>query len=233
MRQTRSRGFTIVELMIVVAVIAIVMAISVPNFLVARISANESAAIANLRTIASAQAQYQSAARADLDVDGLGEFGTLAEMGGARGVRTAVDGTAGVPLTAAVLTPSFGRLNVNGEASRSGYLYRVFLPAQGGQSLTEVTEDGDFSGNLDVDECETTWCVYAWPQDVTRSGNRPFFINQAASITGAEASYSGTASIAPSNAGAAFIAGNPPGSILGELAVSTTGVDGNHWRVSR
>jgi prepilin-type N-terminal cleavage/methylation domain-containing protein len=234
MRAPLSRqGFTIVELMVVVAVIALVTAIAVPNFLTARVAANESAAVANLRTISSAQSQYQASANADVDLDGLGEFGTLAEMGGARGVRTDADGTAGGILETAVLSTSYGRLNVNGEATRAGYLYRVFLPAQGDTASTEMTEDGDLSARVDVDVSETKWCVYAWPEDASRTGSRAFFVNQRGKVTAAAEGYSGTAAIEPANAGAAFAAPNPLDSIGGNAAVAAVGADGGMWVLAR
>ena len=55
------RGFTLIELLIVVAVIAIIAAIAIPALLRSRLSANESAAVGDVRTVLSAQAAYHSA----------------------------------------------------------------------------------------------------------------------------------------------------------------------------
>ncbi len=56
-----SRGFSLIEMLIVVAIILIIMAIAVPSFLQSRIAANESAAAATIRTVNSAQISYNSA----------------------------------------------------------------------------------------------------------------------------------------------------------------------------
>ena len=54
------KGFSLIELLIVVAIILIIAAIAIPNLLRARIAANESSAVASLRTLNTAQISYNS-----------------------------------------------------------------------------------------------------------------------------------------------------------------------------
>ena len=68
------KGFTLVEIMIVVAIIALLAAIAIPNLLRARLQANESAAQAAMKTIVTAEVTYRTANTG---------YGTLTELGAA------------------------------------------------------------------------------------------------------------------------------------------------------
>src|SRR5262245_5614360 len=58
--QGSTGGFTLVELMLVVAVMSIIMAMAIPSFLNTRIAANESSAIATMRAVVTSNEQYRT-----------------------------------------------------------------------------------------------------------------------------------------------------------------------------
>src|SRR5262245_40702603 len=70
-------GFTLIELMIVIAIISVIAPIAIPNIMAARKHGNEASAIGSLKTISTAQTMFN---QKDSDQDGNLDYGTLSEL---------------------------------------------------------------------------------------------------------------------------------------------------------
>jgi hypothetical protein len=181
--------------------------------------ANETAAVATLRNLVSAQAQIQATARIDTDGDGTGEYGGFVEMSGA------APGRMSRVLVPPVLSSAFRRLRPEGTAVRSGYCFRVFLPDRRGGPLGEPQAGFDDGSGIESDLAETTWCAYAWPA-TPEGGQRVFFVNQAGDVLGTDDDRYQGADRGP-EADAAF---QRRDDITGPPAIGVRGTDGNTWQ---
>jgi prepilin-type N-terminal cleavage/methylation domain-containing protein len=185
-------GFTLIELMIVIAIIAIIAAIAIPNLMESRVTSQEAAGASTLKNgLLAAEVQFQAGSYTDLDGNGIGTFA----VNGIQAAGVAVDPykvlcgaqTTGpqnnVQLT--LLAPVFGVTpgpftyaiadSVTSQSSNA-----QVWPVVGGYSFktpaTAVAPGGSSDGTG-----ERAWSVLSYPVD-DQQGRRFFIINQSGNI---------------------------------------------------
>ena len=104
----KQKGFSLIELLIVVAIILIIAAIAIPNLMRARMSANEASAVGSVRSINTAEISYNAA------YSNLGFATSLPYLGGPAGAACVPSTSSGCFIDSAL-----------GSGTKSGYTYAL------------------------------------------------------------------------------------------------------------
>ncbi len=134
----------------------VLAAVAIPSMLNSRVAANENLAVATLRNISSAEAQFQATAALDQDGDGRGEYGTLAELTGSSPLAGS-NSVLEPPVLSASLIPE-----ASGCSTKAGYVFRIDVPRRG-------------VGGVDL--AEKRFVAYAWPVSQGATGGKVYVID--------------------------------------------------------
>lgn len=202
----RKEGFTLIELMIVIAIIAIIAAIAIPGLLQSQRAANERNASASLKTMATAEIDFRSN---DRDGNRINDFYTqdvaglfVIQVGTASGGSVSygasnvmiklidpsiagADSATGTDFTAVdpTVPPFYGyrRLNANipTRGPKSGYWYYALESDASEGTVDDYTQDTDGTGFACHHPSKFGFGCYP---DSTGSGRSVFMINESATV---------------------------------------------------
>jgi len=111
----KQKGFSLIELLIVVAIILIIAAIAIPNLIKSKMAANEASAVGSVRTVNTGEVNYAASCPA------VGFSATLIELN-----------------TGAVCAGGKGIIDpILGAGAKSGYTF-AYAPVQGGDNLNDT-----------------------------------------------------------------------------------------------
>jgi prepilin-type N-terminal cleavage/methylation domain-containing protein len=162
------KGFSLIELLIVVAIILIIAAIAIPNLLRSKMAANEASAVGSLRTINTAQVSYATA------YPSLGYAQTLGVLGG---TATVCATATGATQTNACLIDNILATATGAGTAKSGYIFT-------------------WVGNNLIGTVNTAYSLNAPPANPGTTGQRFFFTDQTGVIRYGLTSQSNNASSA-------------------------------------
>ena len=125
----KQSGFSLIELLVVVAVILIVAAIAIPNLLRSRMAANEASAVASLRSINTSQAVYQT-------TFGPGYANTLVELSDGGTPANCLPPNPPVATSSCLIDAALA------SGTKSGYAF-TYVPVTSGGAVASYSVTGD------------------------------------------------------------------------------------------
>ena len=166
------KGFTLIELMIVVAIIAIIAAIAIPSLLRARITTNEAAAVAACKAYAEAQEMYH---RTNWDGDGILKYAMT--INAPYGLYETSAGVGDVVLLDKTFATGEG---APGTATpKAGYVFSVLTAQGSGASGGTKTYLTTLAG---VSKLTLGYALSVVPASYDSTGRDSFIINNAGTI---------------------------------------------------
>ncbi|MEK7411848.1 MAG: prepilin-type N-terminal cleavage/methylation domain-containing protein, partial [Planctomycetota bacterium] len=194
------KGFTLIELMIVIAIIAIIASIAIPNLMESRVTANESAASSSLKSgVFAGQVSFQGGSSQDWDTDNVGEYGTMRMLAGLDATNKVASGSLHLltgPLAisanwaAAANTAAVAASTATGGClgSANGYFYTSLVGSETTSASVGVINipEGFLSPAAQAaatstdtaNNGESYWIVACAPMKFGDTGRRPFVIVQ-------------------------------------------------------
>jgi type IV pilus assembly protein PilA len=136
----KQKGFSLIELLIVIAIILIIAAIAIPNLLRARIAANEASSVSSIRTINTAQATYVTG------YPTTGYSATLAALGPG-GVGAVCPAGGPVVGNACLIDSNLSNATAAANA-KSGYIYDMAATAVAGINVRYAVGSAAASFNI-------------------------------------------------------------------------------------
>jgi len=150
----KQKGFSLIELLIVVAIILIIAAIAIPNLLRAKISANESSAVGSVRNIITAEASFNSS------YSNYGYAITIDQLGAGVGNLSCL-ATGPTPTAACLLDSALS--GATPSTTKSGYTFEA--------AADTATQVLDPTTNINL---QSSFTISAAPTSFNKTGVRMF-----------------------------------------------------------